>query len=281
VRLGVFYDGGWFAHVSGYFAHHHPWRARIALQGLHDALRWHIHSVTGVPLADCVLAEAHYVRGRSATPSRGFDHVLEQAGVTRHDADFRDGAETGADVMLALEVWTRATSSPLQAVALISGDADLAPVVSRLAAHGVHVAVPALDVQFTGDDGDPRTLRTAPRLIGAASTAPPMGDLLAAGLAPDWPLRYPFTAPVHTAAPPAAPSSGRRRGTVTRWAPGETSGFITEAGTGASWFASRDDLPEGVSSFPPDTPVTFSGPPRPVPGKRYPRARAIRAEDDS
>jgi uncharacterized LabA/DUF88 family protein len=279
VHLGVFYDGGWFAHVSSYFAHHHPWQARIALQGLHDALRWHIHSVTAMPLTSCVLAEAHYVRGRTATPSRSFDHVLEQAGVNRHDADLRDGMEKGADVMLALEAWTRAVGAPLEAVALISGDADLAPVASRLVAVGVHVVVPALDVQFTGDHGEPRVLRTAPRLIEAASTAPAMDDLLAAGLAPGLPLRYPFTTPVHTAATQAGTSSGRRHGTITRWIPGQTSGFITEAGTGASWFASRDDLPDRVSALPPGTLVTFNGSPRPAPGKQYPRAYAIRTAD--
>jgi uncharacterized LabA/DUF88 family protein len=281
VHLGVFYDGGWFAHVSDYFAHYHPWRARIALQGLHDALRWHIHSVTSVPLADCVLTEAHYVRGRSVTPSRSFDRVLEQAGVIRHDADLREGTEKGADVMLALGAWTRATSAPLQAVALISGDADLAPVASRLVAHGVHVVVPALDVRFTGDHGEPQVLRTAPRLIEAASTAPAVDDLLTTGLAPGWPLRYPFTEPVHVAPAQAGPSPGRRQGTITRWNPGETSGFITEAGTGISWFASRDDLPDGISALPPGTLVTFNGSPRPVPGKRYPRARAIRAVANS
>ncbi len=87
VPIGVFYDGGWFAHVSDYYAHHHPWHARISLQGLHDILRWHLHAVTGAPLADCVVAEAHYVRGRSATPSRSFERILQQAGVERHDAE--------------------------------------------------------------------------------------------------------------------------------------------------------------------------------------------------
>jgi hypothetical protein len=86
VNLGVFYDGGWFAHVSGYFAFNHRWRARIALQGLHDVLRWHVHSVAAVPVAEVVLAGAHYVRGRSDTPASSFDQVLEAAGVVRHDA---------------------------------------------------------------------------------------------------------------------------------------------------------------------------------------------------
>jgi hypothetical protein len=40
-RIGVFYDGGWFARVSAYYVGQPPWRARIALGGLHDAIRWH------------------------------------------------------------------------------------------------------------------------------------------------------------------------------------------------------------------------------------------------
>jgi hypothetical protein len=155
-------------------------------------------------------------------------------------------------------------------VALISGDADLAPVASRLVAHGVLVVVPALDIQFTWDHSEPRVSRTAPRLIEAASTAPAMDELLATGLAPGWALRYPFTAPVHIAPAQAGPSPGRRHGTITRWNPGETSGSITEACTGTSWFASRADLADEVSALPPGALVTLNGSPMPVPGKRYP-----------
>ena len=279
VPIGVFYDGGWFAHLSDYYANHHPWHARIAFQGLHDVLRWHIHVVTGTPLADCTLAEAHYVRGRSATPSRSFEHILHEAGVVQHDAEFSDGSEKGADVLLALEAWDRAVSLPLRAVALITGDADLVPLAARLRGRNVHVVVPAIDTQLTTEQGEHRVLRTAPRLIEAASTAPSLDDLLAAGLAPGWPLRYPFATPVRKPQGEAAQASGRRQGTVTRWGPGDTSGFITEAGTGASWFASRDDLPSGTTALPPGTSVTFTGSPRPKPGKRYPQAHTIRAAD--
>ena len=278
--LGVFYDGGWFAHVSDYYAIRHPWRARIALQGLHDALRWHLHTVTGTPLAGCTLAEAHYVRARSATPSRAFDQILDQAGVIRHDADLAGGSEKGADVLLALEVWDRAISVPLRAVALITGDADLVPLAARLRDRDVHVVVPAVDAQFTTERGEHSVLRTAPRLIETASTAPPLDGLLAAGLARGWPLRYPFAAPVHGSTGEVQRGAGPRQGTVTRWNPGDSSGFITETGTGASWFASRDDLPDGTPALQPGTPVTFTGSPRPKPGKRYPQAHTIRATED-
>lgn len=180
VPIGVFYDGGWFAHVSDYYAHHHPWQARISLQGLHDVLRWHVHTVIGASLEDCVVSESHYVRGRSATPSRSFERILEQAGIERHDAELGDHGEKGADVLLALVAWDRAISAPLRVVVLITGDADLFPLASRLRTRGVHVAVPVIDVEFTGE-GERRMLRTAPRLAEAASSAPPMSDLLAAG----------------------------------------------------------------------------------------------------
>jgi hypothetical protein len=274
IPIGVFYDGGWFAHVSDYYAHHHPWHARISLQGLHDVLRWHVHDVLGAPLEDCVVCEGHYVRGRSATPSRSFEGILEQAGIERHDAELGEHGEKGADVLLALVAWDRAISAPLRAVALITGDADLVPLASRLRARGVHMAIPVVDAEFT-DEGEHRVLRTAPRLAEAASSAPPLSDLLAAGLTPSWPLSYPFVIPASMPQPAAVAASERRRGTITRWEAGGTSGFITEAVTGASWFVSRDDLPGGAQALTPGTSVTFTGSPRPKPGKRYPRAYAI------
>ena len=77
-------------------------------------------------------------------------------------------------------------------------------------------------------------------------------------------------APARLAAP------ARRRGEITRWQPGDTYGFITDA-DGSSWFVSRDSLPEGVSELPEGTQVQFSGSPRPRPGKGYPEARQVRA----
>jgi cold shock CspA family protein len=143
------------------------------------------------------------------------------------------------------------------------GDADLVPLASRLRTRDVHVVVPVVDTEFAGD-GERRVLRTAPRLVEAASTAPPLTDLMAAGLMSGWPPHCPFSAPVRVSQQPAA-ASGRRRGIITRWDSGETSGFITEAVTGASCFVSRDDLPAGARALTPGTSVTFTGSPRPRP----------------
>ncbi|MFD1152028.1 NYN domain-containing protein, partial [Saccharothrix hoggarensis] len=156
VRIGVFYDGTWFAYLSDFYATAHPRAARIALDGFHDALRWHVHTETGHALDDCVVHEAHYVRGRIETPAASFDAVLAAAGVTRHDLPLHGGKEKGVDVHFALEVWERATTAPLQWVVLVTGDADFTPLAARLTGRGVRVLVPVVDAGLpAGSDAPP------------------------------------------------------------------------------------------------------------------------------
>ena len=77
----------------------------------------------------------------------------------------------------------------------------------------------------------------------------------------------------------AAPARSRRYGTVTRWKPGETYGFVT-GHDGSSWFVSCDSLPGGHTELPEGTAVTFSGSPSPKPGKGYPQAHAVLLAED-
>jgi cold shock CspA family protein len=70
----------------------------------------------------------------------------------------------------------------------------------------------------------------------------------------------------------------RLRGIVTRWQDGETYGFITSEDK-TSYFLSDADLPRGHASLPPGTVVTFAPASNPQPGKRHPRARAVRLAD--
>jgi hypothetical protein len=267
-RIGVFYDGTWFAHVSDFYATHHRRAARPSLGGLHDAVRWYVHRVDGVDLDTVEVAQAHYVRGRSPVPSTAFDAVLANAGVTRHDLELHEGKEKGVDVHLALEAWECATTLPLDYVALITGDADFAPLVTRLIDRGVRVIIPVLDV--TGAGGE--VLHTAAQLRAATSDTPTFDQLFAPGDADDYPLRFPFVR--SAAAVPPKPQNGRWHGTVTGWTPGRTHGFITDS-KGVSWFASRDELPDGYEDLPIDTPVSFTGSPKPAPGKKYPQAYSI------
>lgn len=273
-RIGVFYDGTWFAHISDFYATEHPRQERIAFGGLHDAFRHYVHTRTGADLDDCVVSETHYVRGRSTTPSTVFDTVLDKAGITRHDVELAGGREKGADVYLALEVWERATTAPLEYVVLITGDADFVPLVTRLIGRGVQVVVPVINAAPDRPTLGSSTLSTARQLVTATKDSPTFDDLFLASEHDDYPLRYPFVRNVSRAVVPSTNSAGRWRGTVTGWRPGQTSGFITDS-RGGSWFVSRDELPEGYEDLDVGVLVSFTGAPKPAPGKKYPQAYSI------
>lgn len=278
VRIGVFYDGTWFAYLSDFYATAHPRAARISLDGLHDAVRWYVHTETGRPLEDCVVREAHYVRGRIETPATSFDTVLAAAGVTRHDLPLHGGKEKGVDVHFALEVWERATTAPLQWVVLLTGDSDFAPLVTRLTGSGVHVIVPVVDVRTSEGSPPPAwTPRTAAPLRAATAFTPGFDALFAPADRSDYPLRRPFVRSSEAVGSPVGLPRGRRRGTVTGWKTGQPHGFITDT-RGGSWFVSRDDLPDGHTGLPTGTPVSFTGSPTPTPGRKYPRALSVRPE---
>ncbi|GAA3463970.1 hypothetical protein GCM10018963_59830 [Saccharothrix longispora] len=278
--IGVFYDGTWFAYLSDFYATVHPRAARIALDGFHDAVRWYVHTETGLALDDCAVHESHYVRGRIETPATSFDAVLAAAGVVRHDLPLHGGKEKGADVHFALEVWERATTAPLQWVVLVTGDADFTPLATRLTARGVRVVVPVVDASWPVSAAAPPpawTPRTAAPLRAAATSTPDFDVLFAPADRADYPLRQPFVRSGGVVASGAGLPRGRRRGTVTGWRAGQPHGFITDT-RGGSWFVSRDDLPDGHTVLPTGTPVSFTGSPTPTPGRKYPRAYAIRRE---
>lgn len=278
VRIGVFYDGTWFAYLSDFYATVHPRGARISLDGLHDALRWYVHTETGRPLDECVVAEAHYVRGRIATPAESFDRALATAGITRHDLPLQGGKEKGVDVQLALEAWDRAMTVPLRWVVLLTGDSDFAPLASRLTDRGVRVIVPVVDIRTVQGAPPPAwTPRTAAPLRAATPFTPGFDALFAPGDQADYPLRRAFVRSSHAVASPVGAPRGRRRGTVASWKTGQAHGFITDT-RGGSWFVSRDDLPAGLTLLLAGTPVSFTGSPAPTPGRKYPRAQAVRPE---
>ncbi|MDX3662508.1 NYN domain-containing protein [Streptomyces sp. ID05-26A] len=276
VRIGVFYDGTWFAYLSDFYATAHPRGARVSLDGLHDAVRWYVHTETGRPLDECVVAEAHYVRGRIDTPAESFDRALAAAGITRHDLPLHNGKEKGVDVLLALEAWDRAMTVPLDWVVLLTGDSDFSPLASRLTERGVHVIVPVVDIR-TVQAPPAWTPRTAAPLRAATPFTPGFDELFAPGDQADYPLRRAFVRSSQAVASPVGAPRGRRKGTVATWKTGQAHGFITDT-RGGSWFVSRDELPAGLTLLLAGTPVSFTGSPAPMPGRKYPRAQAVRPE---
>ncbi|MFE2757957.1 NYN domain-containing protein, partial [Actinosynnema sp. NPDC059335] len=115
----------------------------------------------------------------------------------------------------------------------------------------------------------------AGRCGAPATRTPSFDELFAPADRADYPLRSPFVRSGGVAASPVGTPRGRRLGTVTGWRAGQKHGFITDT-RGGSWFASRDDLPVGLAMLPTGTPVSFTGSPTPLPGRKYPRAQSIR-----
>ena len=38
-KIGIFYDGNFFLHVSNYYQYYHPRKSRISISGLHEYIR--------------------------------------------------------------------------------------------------------------------------------------------------------------------------------------------------------------------------------------------------
>ncbi|TDB96936.1 NYN domain-containing protein [Actinomadura sp. 7K534] len=259
LRLGVFYDGGWFSGLWRYLAGNSHWRSAPTFIGVHDVIRWFLH-LQGHPLDAVTLDCAHYVLGRPE-PGKGgagehWDRVLDRYGIVRHDALVVDGREKNADALLKQVTYQHATDRALDAVALITGDNDLLPLVHRLTRDGLTVVVPSLpEIRYTDHTGR-RWIRTSPKLTEAATYAPDWRDLLSTAIEPDYPLSYPFTDPVPGAlSKPAA--DGYRYGTVNRWHPYENYAFIIDRG-GVQWHVNRNALPDTTILLDLAQPVRFT-----------------------
>ena len=183
-RIGVFYDGNYFSHVSDYYRYHHERRARISMQGLNDLLCDEIGKHDQTDSRFCQIVEAHYFRGRFPAEAserhgallgeRKFEDALIKAGVTphfllmsSHDNGYgnaRVPREKGIDVWLALEAFERAEH--LEVVVLITGDGDFVKLVQKLNARGTRSVVTVWD--FEADDERTGT-RTAQSLIDAVT----------------------------------------------------------------------------------------------------------------
>ncbi|MFC7593530.1 hypothetical protein ACFQYP_64870 [Nonomuraea antimicrobica] len=211
IRLGVFYDGGWFGRLWQYMATDSPWKAGLAFGGVHDILRWYVHRDLGHPLNAVTLTETHYVLGRPPElthpgvddgrwiprgSTQEWDRILEGEEITRHDAVLspRKHArkQMGADVTLALVTFDRAVAASLDIVALIAPDAHLAPLVSYLQQRRITVIVPSICDEYVQSDGSRGEISTESGLTDEADYAPSWNDLLVSGLTEDYRLTYPF-----------------------------------------------------------------------------------------
>ncbi len=185
VRLGVFYDGYYFSHVSNFYYYHHERRSRISLTGLHAFLKEEIAKREAVEAKYCQIVEAHYFRGRLGAADaaerdilmkeRQFEDVLVREGVCPHyvplqlDGDGAPRRDKGIDVWFALEAYESALLKKLDVVVLVASDGDYVPLVRKLNTLGCRVVVLGWDFRYAGQDNEIRETRTSQALLNEAS----------------------------------------------------------------------------------------------------------------
>ncbi len=196
-KIGVFYDGNYFLHVSNYYNYNHPRRGRISINGLHDFIREQIAFEEDVDVRHCKIVESHYFRGRlnaQEASSKGsllyydrvFDDILMTAGVTTHYLPIRNfygnKHEKGIDVWLSLEAFERAFYKQFDVLVLIASDGDFVPLVRKINALGTRVMLLSWDFEFTNDEGQQRMTRTSEELMRESSYPYRMHDIIDQGL---------------------------------------------------------------------------------------------------
>lgn len=178
-RIGIFYDGNYFARVSSYYNYHHERRSRISISGFHDFLRSEVARQEGTEARFCQVVDAHYYRGRLKAAEaeqrdvllseRQFDDILVREGVVAHYLPMGPGGEKGIDVLLALDAFELAMYKHYDVVVLVTADGDFLPLVRKLNSIGVRVMVTAWDIKFSDATGIERETRASHSLLDEAT----------------------------------------------------------------------------------------------------------------
>jgi cold shock CspA family protein len=188
-RIGVFYDGNYFAHVSNYYLYHHQRRARISMSGLHEFIRQQVAEREGSEPRHCQIVDAHYFRGRLRAQEaedrglllreRSFDDVLMREGVVTHYLPLGpQGGEKGIDVWLALEAYELAIHKRFQVTVLLTCDGDFLPLVRKLNSLGTRVMVLGWAFKWVDQDNQERETRTAQVLMNEVTYPVLMHELI-------------------------------------------------------------------------------------------------------
>lgn len=194
-RIGIFYDGNYFWHVSTFYYQYHERKSRLSVSGLHTFIKEKIAELEDTTPELCKITDAHYFRGRlSATEAakasgdvlfyeRLFDDVLNSEGVTMHHLPLsRTGKgkkkEKGVDVLFALEAYERALHLNFDVVVLIAADGDYIPLVRKLHALGTRVMILGWDLEHESEKKEPTTTYTSNDLLEEATYPVRMNELI-------------------------------------------------------------------------------------------------------
>ncbi len=179
LRIGIFYDGNYFYHVSNYYCYAHARRSRLSIQGLHDFIRKMVSEREEIEERLCQIVDCHYFRGRFPAMEanarqlllneRIFDDILMREGVVTHYLPIARGVEKGVDVSLSLETLELTIFKKFNVVVLIASDSDYVPLVRKLNSLGTRVMVLGWDFEYMDDNGNMRSTSTSQKLLNEAS----------------------------------------------------------------------------------------------------------------
>ena len=198
VKVGVFYDGSYFAHVSNYYNYVHSQRRRLHIGGLHDFVKHTVAEKEGTLPNLCHIIDAHFFRGRFTARDanekanqlyydRVFDDVLMYNGVQTHYLPVKDlqgrKREKGIDVLMALETYELCLYKRYDVVALVASDGDHVPLARKLHTLGCKTLLLGWDFEFTDQEsGAFHATKTSTDLWNEVSYPLPMHDLIDEGL---------------------------------------------------------------------------------------------------
>ncbi len=194
IRIGIFYDGNYFYHVSNYYYHGHQRRSRISVPGLHSLIRTMVAEREHVSENLCRIVDSHYFRGRLTAAEanlrhllfseRNFDDVLTREGVVAHFLPVSHGSEKGANISLALEAYEQMVHIGFDVVVLVACDGDYVPLVRKLNSLGARVMVIGWEYSYEDDNGGRRQTMTSGRLMAEATYGIWMQDVIEKQLYP-------------------------------------------------------------------------------------------------
>ncbi len=165
VRIGIFYDGNYFSHVSNYYNYEHERKSRLSVSGIHEFIRHQVAQLENTDIRYCQIVDSHYFRGRLSSyeaneqnkllSERMFEDILMNEGVVTHYMPLKsvDGRreEKGIDVWLALEAYELTIFKHFNLVVLIASDSDYIPLVRKLNSLGTRVMLLGWDFEYTDE----------------------------------------------------------------------------------------------------------------------------------
>lgn len=180
IRIGIFYDGNYFLHVSNYYNYHHERARRLSISGLHDFICARVAEEEDVDVHRCTITDARYFRGRmnAKTASqrsnrlyydRVFGDILMSEYVRSEHLPLRSSGgrleEKGIDVAFAVEAMSLAALDQVDVLVIVASDGDFVPLVRKLPALGVRTMLLSWNFEFDDDAGRHQVTRTASDLM--------------------------------------------------------------------------------------------------------------------